>query len=135
MNPELEETIKSYFKEHSEVIAVYLFGSHAGGKVHRFSDVDIGVLLDRNDKEFQNVKRNKYMIDLSRMLRKNIHLVFLNSASEELMKQIYSKGKCILANNTHKLARYNMVMTARIADYGYYRNKMQSGFIRKVMEG
>ena len=30
------------------VVAVYLFGSHAAGRAHRESDVDIGVLLDRH---------------------------------------------------------------------------------------
>jgi predicted nucleotidyltransferase len=103
--------------------------------VHHLSDIDIGVLLDQNDKELRKVKRKKYLIDLPRMLRKDIHLVFLNSASEELMKQIYSKGKCILSNDPAKLVRYNMIMMARIADYGYYRDKMQSGLIRKVLEG
>ena len=117
------------------MIAVYLFGPYSRGKMHHLSDIDIGVLLDQNNKEFQKAKRKKYMNDLPRILRKDIHLVFLNSGSEELMKQIYSKGKCILSNDAAKLARYNMVMMARIADYGYYRNKMQSGFIRKVKEG
>ena len=53
MNSGLEETIKTYFKRHSEVIAVYLFGSYSRGKMHHLSDIDIGVLLDQNNKEFQ----------------------------------------------------------------------------------
>jgi len=28
-----------------------------------------------------------------------------------------------------------MTMFAMIADYGYYRNQMQSGLIRNIMEG
>ena len=34
-----------------------------------------------------------------------------------------------------KLSKFKMIMIARIADFGHYRNMMQSGFISKVMEG
>jgi len=34
------------------------------------------------------------MVELSRILRKDIHPVILNSAGEELLRQIFLKGKC-----------------------------------------
>ncbi len=34
-----------------------------------------------------------------------------------------------------ELAHYKMVMFSKIADFGYYRKQMQSGLIKKVMEG
>jgi len=50
------------------------------------------------------------------------------------MKQIYSKGKCILIKDSKALAKYKMTMYARIADFAYYLDKMQKGFIRRTME-
>ena len=131
----LIEKISRYFKDKEEVIAVYLFGSYADGKERPFSDIDIGILLDRSDRFFVKKKRNDYLKELSRILRKDIHLVVLNSASEELMRQIFLKGRCVLINNSERLSRYRMVMLSKIADFAYYRDQMQSGLIRKIMKG
>jgi len=40
--------LSGYFESHPDlgVASVYLFGSHAEGRAHRESDVDVGVLLD-----------------------------------------------------------------------------------------
>jgi len=91
--------------------------------------------MDSKDRDFVNRRRNDYMVELGRILKKDIHPVMLNSASEELLKQIFSKGQCIIVNNSRKLARYTMVMFVKIAEFGYYRRQMQSGLIRKVMGG
>lgn len=135
MQNKLTAPLIHYFMAKPEVIAVYLFGSHATGKADRSSDVDIGILLDTNDRAIQTGKRNQYMIDLANILRKEIHPVILNSAGEELMRRIFTNGKCILEKDRKKLALFKMTMFARIADYGYYRNRMQSGLIRNIMEG
>jgi predicted nucleotidyltransferase len=134
MNKKLSKTISDYFKNKDEVIAVYLFGSYASGNNQPFSDIDIGILLNLVDQKFANQQKIRYMTELSRILRKDIHPVILNSASEVLMKQIYSKGKCILIKDSKELAKYKMTMYARIADFAYYLDKMQKGFIRRTME-
>ena len=135
MKDKLINKLKGYFKDKSEVIAVYLFGSQATDKTRRASDVDIGVLLDTNDRVAEIDKRNLYMVDLANILKKEIHPVILNSASEELMRQIFTKGRCILVTDQKKLSLFKMTMFARIADFGYYRQQMQSGLIRNIMEG
>ena len=131
----LEEKIKSYFENKKEVIAVYLFGSHATRKDRPFSDVDVGILFNEIDRAVLAGKRNEYFVELGRLLRKDIHPVILNSASEELLRQIFSKGKCILINDEKKHAQYKMVMFVKIAEFAYYKSQMQAGLIRKVMEG
>ena len=135
MCSKLEENIRVYFSYRKEVIAVYLFGSYAKGKERLLSDIDVGILLDKNDQDFLKKRKKDYVVELGRALRKDIHPVILNLAGEELLKQIFSKGKCILINDSRKLALYRMVMFSRIAEFAYYRSQMQSGFIRKVMEG
>jgi len=48
MNGDLRTALSGYFESHRDlgVASVYLFGSHAEGRAHRESDVDVGVLLD-----------------------------------------------------------------------------------------
>ncbi|CAN5811328.1 hypothetical protein BH23GEM7_BH23GEM7_11210 [soil metagenome] len=45
---EIRECLEEYFGRQapSGVVSAYLFGSHAEGRSHRESDVDVGVLLD-----------------------------------------------------------------------------------------
>ena len=135
MSNKLKQKIINYFKNKEEIIAVYLFGSYAEGKERYLSDIDIGILMDSKDRDFVTRRRNDYMVELARILRKDIHPVILNSASEELLKQIFSKGQCIIVNNSRELAQYTMVMFVKIAEFAYYRRQMQSGLIRKVIEG
>ena len=135
MHQNVVPLIKSYFKQKPEVIAVYLFGSYAKGDEHRTSDVDIGILLQGSDRASAADKRIEYMVELSKLLKKDIHPVMLNSASEALIRQIFLKGKCILIKDSQELSKYKMMMITRITEFAYYRNMIHSGFVSKVMEG
>ncbi len=134
MQENLIHRTQAYFMDQPDVIAVYLYGSQAAGKQDRASDVDIGVLIDSSGRETEGEKRTRYMVELATVLRKEIHPVILNSAGEELMRQIFLRGKCILVNEPKKLAIFKMTMFSRIADFSYYRNQMQSGLTRNIME-
>ena len=135
MYPDIQKQIKGYFENKEEVIAVYLFGSHGEGRERPLSDVDIGVLLDNEYRDHFREMRVLYLVELARLLRKDIHPVLLNSASEALLRQIFSKGECLLVRDATKLARHKMAMFAAIAEFGYYRDQMQSGLIRRLKRG
>jgi predicted nucleotidyltransferase len=135
MKAQIIEIIKSYFMQKPEVVAVYLFGSYAKDDEHRTSDIDIGILIKENLRTGASEKRIGYMAELANLLKKDIHPVVLNSASEVLIRQVFLKGECILVKDSQELARYKMMMISRIADFGYYRNMIHSGFVSKVMEG
>jgi len=134
-NYTIYKKIENFFQDKPEVVAVYLFGSYAEKRERGFSDVDIGILINGTNEEFLIEKRNVYMTKLGRILKKDIHPVILNLAGEELLRQIFLKGKCVLVNDAAKLARFKMVAYVKIAEFIHYRNQMQRGFIKKVMEG
>lgn len=129
----LEETIKNYFAAQKDVAAVYIYGSQASGKEHPESDVDIAILLVPYNPNTEHAQRVLYMTELSRLTRKVVHPVILNSAGEALLKQILGKGRCIQVNDPNALSRFRMTAIARIADYGYYRLMLESGVIRQIM--
>ena len=135
MDNTLLKKIASYFSNNKEIISIYLFGSYAEGKERPSSDIDICILLDGEYSNIEKKIRNKCILELSRLLRKDIHPVILNSASEEIVRQIFLKGICILATDTKKLSVYKMVMLSKIVEFSYYRSQMQKGLIKKVMEG
>lgn len=130
-----ETRIKDYFLNRADIAAVYLFGSHASGKERSSSDVDIAILFQNRDHDAIGRLIDIFMVDLSRILKKDIHPVALNHAGEELLLQVFSKGKCIVVNDQRKLSFFKIEAFARINDFSYYRAVMQSGFIKSVMQG
>ena len=126
--------ITKYFSDKKEVVAVYLFGSYAQGRERHMSDIDIGILFDRIPASQLRDKRNRYMGELSRLLRKDIHPVVLNSAGEVLMKQIFSRGKCVSVNDFGKHSYFRTTMFSRIAEFAYHKSRMQTGLMKKILE-
>ena len=49
-----EDKLAEIFKDHSEIVAVYLFGSQVKGKIDKFSDFDFAVLFDEKQKDRWN---------------------------------------------------------------------------------
>ena len=131
----IENQIKSFFENKRDIVAVYLFGSYATGKARSCSDIDLAILFDSRSRAAINRRLDKYLIDLSRILRKDTHLTAMNFAGEELLKQIFKNGKSIIVNDTKKMSYFKMIAYSKIVDFHYHRSKMQSGIIRKVMEG
>ena len=130
-----EKKITNYLAYKEDIIAVYLFGSYASGKARSRSDVDLTFLFDCHDRAIINRRLDKYLIDLSRILRKDMHLTAMNFASEELLKQIFKKGHCLIVNDSKKLAYFKMTAYSKIVNFHYYRDQFQAGIVRKVMEG
>ena len=131
----VENQIKSYFEIEKDLVAVYLFGSYASGKARSYSDINLTILFDSRNRAAINRRLDRYLTDLARILRKDIHLTAMDFAGEELLKQIFKKGKCIIVNDTKIMAYFKMIAYSKIAGFHYYRRKMQSGIVRKVMEG
>ena len=128
------QKIKDYFDNIREVIAVYLFGSYALGREIPFSDIDLGIIFNESDKEILLEKRNQYIVELGRLLRKDIHPVIMNLAAEEVLRQIFSKGKPIQVNDAKALSHFKTYAFVKMAEFGYYRTSMQRGVIRKLQE-
>ena len=131
----IHENIKSFFENKKDIVAVYLFGSYADGRERSFSDVDLAILFDNRDREAINQRLDKYLVALSRNLRKDVHMTAMDFAGEELLKQIFKRGKCLVVSDPKKLAHFKMIAFSKIINFHYYRSQMQSGLVRKVMEG
>ena len=82
---QLYETITEYFRANlTGVVAVYVFGSQANDKGTPRSDVDIAVLFDCSDPDFIHSRIDEILLQLPKLLRKDVHPVAMNPASEAL---------------------------------------------------
>jgi predicted nucleotidyltransferase len=135
MAMQLEEKIADYFKANSSgVTAVYIFGSQASAKSTPGSDVDIAILFDNDDQNLIRSGIEAVLVELPRILKKDVHPVAMNLIGEVLLKQILKRGRCLLVNDPRKLAEFRMRALSRIAAFSYYHKKMQAGLIRRVLE-
>lgn len=135
MKNAIEKRLAEYFQDKSDVVAVYLFGSYAHGKQKPFSDIDIGITFKPLRRDQYPERIDGYLPDLCRIMRRDVHLVVMNTAPEELLRQVFNKGKCLLVRDARLLARLKMAMFSRIAEFGFYRPMMQKGMIEKIMKG
>jgi len=133
MKSDITEKIGSFFEKYPEVVAVYLFGSYARGREQRDSDLDLAILLDQTALPRLNKLKRQFTIDLARILRKDLHLVIMNSAGEALIAQIFKYGRCILNQRPELLSRFKMSSYAMIAEFAYYRDQMKKGFINRLL--
>lgn len=84
----------------SRIVAAYLFGSAASDRMRSGSDVDIAVLLE----EGEIARDRKALLEtllspLSRMLRADVHLLFLNDASYPARTEVFTKGRLLYAKD------------------------------------
>jgi len=90
--------LERYFTDHPDlgVASVYLFGSHAEGRAHRESDVDIGILLQwerhptRDDRFDMRVQLGSELISV--LHHNEVDVVILNDAPPLLGRKIIYDG-------------------------------------------
>ena len=97
---ELERTINKVFNNHNEVLLCYLYGSYLFGNKTEFSDIDLGILLERNYK-----RHYLFQVDLSLEIEKlynskiEIDLCVLNDATPRFLYNVLKNGYIIHSKN------------------------------------
>ncbi len=92
----LKRIIDKVLSNRSEVILCYLFGSYVLGNKNKFSDIDLGILLDR---EFK--RPHLYQVDLSLEIEKEfnnkieVDLSILNDATPRFLYNVLKNGYVI----------------------------------------
>ena len=134
-NDSITDLIASYFESRPEVVAVYLFGSYARGREKPFSDIDLGILLEHKALSQIDELVTTYTVKLGRLLRKDFHVLIMNTAGETILSQIFKRRKCIFQRNPSLLSHFKTVSFSRIADYGFYRKSMERAFLSRILGG
>ncbi|HQN20670.1 MAG TPA: nucleotidyltransferase domain-containing protein [Syntrophobacteraceae bacterium] len=130
--PSIEDDLRTYFSNNKEVVAAFVFGSYARGRQRHGSDVDVGVLLTVPAAQNPGELRNQYTVELGRILKKDVHILILNTAGEELLRQVFSKGKCVQVNDARAYDLFRITAYSRIADFEPYRRMLRHGFVSRL---
>jgi predicted nucleotidyltransferase len=122
MSSRLEEKLAAAFRDLADpgVASVYLFGSHATGRAHRESDVDVGVLLDWRrypSREARFEARVRLVSALIAALHENaVDVVILNDAPPLLGRRVISEGRRVFLSDRDTDHAYVRDVQIRAAD-------------------
>ncbi len=108
--------IKEFFMKEDNIIAVYLFGSHAVDVAREDSDIDLAVLMEQIPDNPLKYRIDK-SIELERILKKEVDLIIINNAPLILQFQVIKEGKIIFEKCADKRAKYQMHFLSRYYDF------------------
>ncbi|HHT9134083.1 MAG TPA: type VII toxin-antitoxin system MntA family adenylyltransferase antitoxin [Candidatus Avalokitesvara rifleensis] len=126
----LREILTKYFEDKNEVKAAYLYGSIVSGKNVKDSDVDIALLTERYKDRIQGDRaRVRYQIEISKLTRKDVDLVFLQEAGELLCFQILETGQVIFERDKEMHRSFRAYRLVECLDFQFLENRMQKGMV------
>lgn len=99
---EISQSLKKFFATEKGVLFCYLFGSMAYQKTTSKSDIDLALYLDdKKCKDFFE-KRLELISQTSRILKKEVDIVILNTAPPFLKYVVLKEGKLIFSRDEGK---------------------------------
>jgi predicted nucleotidyltransferase len=118
-------TIANSLENVPGVISAYLFGSMANGRAHRESDVDVGLLLDRNVHATAADRfdvRLRLTGRLGSAVARDVDLVILNDAPPQLARHILTRGLRLMISNASADHDFLRTVLSRAADLQPFLN-------------
>ena len=117
------------------IVSAYLFGSAAHGRMHRESDVDVGVLLDRGvypTRANRFEARLRLSAQLEAAVHRSVDLVILNDAPPSLGRHIMCDGIRLLVSDPAKDHRHLQVTLSRAADLAPFLRRTRAVKLRAI---
>jgi len=126
----IKEIINNYLIDKKQVKAAYLFGSTVAGKDVAGSDVDIALLTEPYKDRMDNYRaRVRYQAEISRLIGRDVDLVFLQEAGELLSFQILEKGEVIFERDKEAHRGFRASRVIQCLDFRFVRERMEKGMI------
>jgi predicted nucleotidyltransferase len=125
------EELRRYFAERPElrVVSLYLFGSHAEGRAHRESDIDLAALLDWQGYPTRRERfdaRVRLGSELIHVLRHNeVDLVILNDVPPLFGRRIVTEGVRLFLGDPGVDEAYLVDIQLRAADLAPWIRRME----------
>lgn len=111
------------------IVSVYLFGSVAEGREHRESDIDIGVILDRNALPSPSARFEQRLAltsALSAVSGPAADVVILNDAPPTFSRAIVTKGTRILCRDAEADHAFVRDVMLQAPDLEMYLQRMRA---------
>ncbi len=105
----IEAELRSFFASNpGDAVAVYLYGSVARGSAREGSDVDVGVLLEKDPPRTLKGLMLDVESHLEALLEVPVQLVVLNRAPPDLIHRVLRDGKLVLERDRSERIRFEV---------------------------
>lgn len=125
---------------------IYLFGSHAQGRTHPMSDIDIGVVFSQPEKYkdntmpaysklydvFTDVLPKEYLRKRFKMRAHEFDLVFLQFAPISLQFNAIKGSKVLYEKDQEKRFNYQEYIMKRNADLEYFYSLKHEAILERI---
>lgn len=91
-----------------DAVAVYLYGSVARGSARKGSDVDVGILLEKDPPRTLRGLMLDVEADLEALLEVPVQLVVLNRAPPDLIHRVLRDGELVFERDRSKRIRFEV---------------------------
>ncbi|MBI4746675.1 MAG: nucleotidyltransferase domain-containing protein, partial [Deltaproteobacteria bacterium] len=107
----------SYFEKLPEVTALYIFGSFDTPFERADSDIDVAVLVSRENKNELEVLKSEYYNASPRFSMRTVDIVILNTAATYLKHRILKTGRVMIDKNPSQRKEFAAMVLQEYFDY------------------
>jgi predicted nucleotidyltransferase len=126
------ERIADYFEKRPEVVALYLFGSFDTPFEKTDSDIDIAVLVAKENLTETEILKTEFYNASHSFSRRSVDIVILNSAPTYLKHRILRTGRILLDKYPSRRKEFTAAVVQEYFDYQpiekIYFSKLKSRF-------
>lgn len=114
------QKIQQYFTKQQDVLLVYLYGSFAYGNPHKRSDLDFGVLFDKQQASFKKIgKIYSALCDFKLPAKPEVRDIGLDQSPVFLRNVI--RGICVYSKDEITRIRFEVTVVNKFRDTRYLR--------------
>lgn len=117
----LIEKIREACSREEAILAAYLFGSGATGRMRATSDIDVAVWVAPEHED--NFPFLAFAAALDRQCRRSVDLVLLNRAGELLKYQVRRYGRLIFERDPRRRKQFEVSSRKRFEDFLYLHRR------------
>jgi predicted nucleotidyltransferase len=120
--------------QHSEVVALYSFGSVAKKELKPLSDLDFAVLLSGQLNKKLRFEKHLELIGIFNTIFRTdeIDLVVLNDAPFHFCFQVLKTGKLLYCKNKAELIDFREQVVKNYLDFKYFRDSFDHAFLKGI---
>jgi len=131
LEEKMEEIGRALRKYSSSLVTAYLFGSCVKGKIGPLSDIDIAILISRENEDCY--LETKVLIDLMAILKtERIDLINLNDAPLHIQYGVLKNKKVIFSSDDLKRIEFETRIIMDYLDFKHVREMHDRIFLQRM---